>query len=399
MNQAHDEVTLVLAAQGGDKQAFNRLVDRYESMAQRVALHMLGDAESARDLTQESILQAYLSLGKLRREEQFGSWLYGIVLNVCRSYRRSRKVNFLSLEALAGGRAFDALPFTDPVPAPHAVVEMRELHGQVLAAVDALSPRNREATLLFYYEEMSLQEIAMLLGISVAAVKGRLHKSRVQLREALLDMYMPIAGKPIQKGNKETMIRVTVTDVVSHPENDNRVVILTDEAGEHILPIWIGPFEGESIGLTLMQVTTPRPLTYEFMAKLLEAIGAQLTEVRIEAIRDNTFYAVAKIRSGDQTQEIDARPSDAIALALRMDTPILVAPAVMDMNSIPIPLAVRHKVQPKGLDALRQLWAERHKALPKSEEEEEDQADLATQRQAAIATEQQRLIDYLFGEE
>ncbi len=399
MNQLDDEVILVLAAQSGDKQAFNRLVDRYEAMAQRIALRIMGDAETARDLAQEAILQAYLSIDKLQHPEQFGSWLYGIVLNVCRSYRRHQKVNFLSLEALVGGLVFDALPFTDPAPALHVVVEMRELHAQVLAAVEALSPRNREATLLFYYEEMSLQEIATLLGISIAAVKGRLHKSRVQLRAALLDVYMPMVTKSTQKGTKDTMIRVTVTDVVIHPENDNRIVILTDEGGEHILPIWIGPFEGESIALSLMEIATPRPHTYAFMARLLEATGTQLEEVRIEAIRDIIFYATAKIRSGDQTQEIDARPSDAIALALRMKAPILVAPAVMDAHGIQIPLAARQKVQPKGLEAMRQLWDdERRKAIPAAPSEE-DKATQATQRQAAIATEQQRLIDYLFGDE
>lgn len=149
MDESTSDEALAALAQQGNKQAFALLVERYEVLARRIAFRMMGDSETARDLAQEAILQAYLSLDKLRNGALFQSWLYGIVLNICRNYRRSQKVNFLSLEALAGGLHFDALPFTGS-PDPHTVAEMQELHAHVLAAVASLSPKNREATLVLY---------------------------------------------------------------------------------------------------------------------------------------------------------------------------------------------------------------------------------------------------------
>jgi RNA polymerase sigma factor (sigma-70 family) len=139
-------------------------------MAQRLALGMIHNENIARELVQEAMLQAYLSLKHLKDDERFRSWFYGIVLNVCRSYLRDQKINFFSWEAVLGGVQSPALYLH---PTVQEITEARELHRLILTAVEALSPKNREATLLFYYEDLSLQEIANLLGISVTAVKGR----------------------------------------------------------------------------------------------------------------------------------------------------------------------------------------------------------------------------------
>ncbi|PSB59350.1 hypothetical protein C7B77_01065 [Chamaesiphon polymorphus CCALA 037] len=91
---------LVLLARQGDKAAFSRLVLRYQPMAQRIARQAIGNEDLAQELVQEAMLQAYLSLAKLNDPTRFKSWLYGIVLNLCRNQLRRRKVIYFSLETM-----------------------------------------------------------------------------------------------------------------------------------------------------------------------------------------------------------------------------------------------------------------------------------------------------------
>ncbi len=334
MMEHRTDAELVMLARAGDKAAFGHLIERYQPMARQVALGMVKREHLAKDLAQEALLQAYLSLNHLRQADRFKSWLYGIVLNVCRSYLRDQKVNFFSWEALQGGVRGEDFQRFDPLPDPQQVFEARELHRLVLEAINALSSKNRTTTLLFYYEQLSLLEIATLLGISISAVKGRLHKSRQQLRDRLLPVYLEFNQT---SERRQLMIQVTIADVVHQqieregaekPENHN-VVVLLDEAGQQALPIWVGPWEGQAIALGLRDVPLMRPLTFTFVAKLLEVAQVEVEEVRVEVLKEDTFYAVVKLRNGDQVEEVDARPSDAIALALRTGSPIYVAATVM----------------------------------------------------------------------
>ncbi|MEO0458552.1 MAG: sigma-70 family RNA polymerase sigma factor [Cyanobacteria bacterium P01_A01_bin.114] len=175
---------LVFLAQQGNKAAFGQLVLRYQPMAQRLATRVMGNPDLAQELVQDALLQAYLSLKNLRDPTRFKNWLYGIVLNVCRSNLRRRKVICLSLETMVGDLVHEV--FDGRSPDPQQVAEQAELRTTLLEAVDNLSDKNRSATLLFYHEQLSLQEVANRLNISVSAVKGRLYKARHQLRAQLL---------------------------------------------------------------------------------------------------------------------------------------------------------------------------------------------------------------------
>ncbi len=228
-------------------------------------------------------------------------------------------------------------------------MEERELHRVVLDAVQSLSPKERVATLLFYYEQLSMQEIATILGISVVAVKGRLFKSRKQLRERLLPLLgdtgnMNGASKTgkriprasIQRGKQ--MVTVSIVAVLDNFANpSNRVVALWDETSNRVLNIWIGATEGRIITMALAQVESPRPMTTHFMVNLLHAANIELEEVRIESLTAEVFYATARFRNGDQIIELDARPSDALALATLLNRPITVAEEVMEKASLPVP--------------------------------------------------------------
>ena len=344
MNERSD-AELVASAASGDKDSFGVLIERHGTMAERVAKGVIRDADVARDLVQEAMLQAYLSLDRLRNPERFQSWLYGIVLNVCRSYIRNQKTAFYSLEAMTGGLRFESLPLTDLEPDPQEVAEAQELHETVLGAVNGLSPKVRAATLLFYYEQLSIQEVAATLGISMAAVKGRLHKARGQLRELLLPVGPERDDRMRQKEGRATMVKVTVADVRRRGVTDDEtgrsfkkhVVLLLDEKGRRVLPIWVGRAEGEAIVAGLKGLDVPRPMTFDFAARLLEAAGAKLEEARIQELKGDTFYAVAKLSIGDTVREIDARPSDVIALAIRIGCPIYVAPEVMEKAGTDVP--------------------------------------------------------------
>jgi bifunctional DNase/RNase len=104
------------------------------------------------------------------------------------------------------------------------------------------------------------------------------------------------------------------------------VVVLKERAGERILPIWVGRFEASALALQLRAVATPRPMTHDLTARLLEVVEARVEKVTVTRLHENTFYATIGVRVGDRSHEVDARPSDALTLALRTNAPIFVVP-------------------------------------------------------------------------
>jgi RNA polymerase sigma factor (sigma-70 family) len=335
-NKADTE--LVALARSGNKDAFSQLIERYQLMAKRIALGMIAREDIARELVQEAILEAYLSLDHLRDNARFKGWFYGIVLNVCRSYLREQKTDTYSLEAMMGGVRCDALALPSAALDPQEVAEQRELHSIVLKAIQDLSPKDRGATLLFYYEQLSLREIAALLGVSVVAVKGRLYRAREQLREQLLLVYPDMTYATSREKGRKSMTKVTVAAVLERPdEKKGHAVVLLDEAGQRVLTMWIGPAEALTIGMGITEVSAPRPMSAHLMVNLLRATDMKLEEVRIETLKDDVFYAVASFRQGDALHELDARPSDAIALAVLMQSPISVAEEILQRAGIALP--------------------------------------------------------------
>src|SRR5580658_9994875 len=114
-------------------------------------------------------------------------------------------------------------------------------------------------------------------------------------------------------------------DLLTH----DPVVILKDMDGSHYLPILIGPFEATAIALALEGAPVPRPLSHDLMRNILESLNANLEQVVIHDIKDSTFFAKLVVRTNGELQEIDARPSDGIALALRVPAPIFVSDKIV----------------------------------------------------------------------
>lgn len=116
--------------------------------------------------------------------------------------------------------------------------------------------------------------------------------------------------------------------------NNAPVVVLKDLEGKRILPIWIGPFEANAIEMELQQVRPPRPMTHDLLKNMLDNLGVQIIKVAICDLHNNTFMATISIEFKGKPIEIDARPSDAIALALRTKTPIFAVEWILKEASL-----------------------------------------------------------------
>lgn len=122
---------------------------------------------------------------------------------------------------------------------------------------------------------------------------------------------------------------MAIKGVVPDPVTNMPVVILREVAGDRILPIWIGIFEGNAIELQREGVQTPRPMTHDLLKTVIEELGGQVERVVVSALKENTFYATLRVVSPRGLLSLDARPSDALALALRAGAPIFVEEKVI----------------------------------------------------------------------
>lgn len=132
------------------------------------------------------------------------------------------------------------------------------------------------------------------------------------------------------------MIEMKVAGIALDAVTRSPIVLLKDSTDRRALPIYIGQDQAKSIISALEGQTPPRPLTHDLMVNMLEVWGMTLERVIIHSLQDNTFYAILSVKQGEAKKDIDARPSDAIAIALRTRTPIWVMEEVVADASIPV---------------------------------------------------------------
>jgi hypothetical protein len=128
----------------------------------------------------------------------------------------------------------------------------------------------------------------------------------------------------------EELIPVSVDKVTFDGESSLFRVALKDEASGKVLPIFVGTFEGNAISIALRKIPTPRPLTHDLMASLVERLEGQVTRIVITDLRENIYYALIYIETAEGEIAVDSRPSDAIALATRLHVPIYVSKRLRD---------------------------------------------------------------------
>src|SRR5690348_1769579 len=124
-------------------------------------------------------------------------------------------------------------------------------------------------------------------------------------------------------------VEMKIRGLMMDPVTNMPIVILKDTASDQVLPIWVGIYEANAIALEMEKVTTPRPMTHDLLKNLLIGLDASVRKVVVNELRDDTFFAIIWLEREGQIVSIDSRPSDALALALRVDCPIFVEDEVL----------------------------------------------------------------------
>lgn len=127
-------------------------------------------------------------------------------------------------------------------------------------------------------------------------------------------------------------VEMTIRGLMMDPVTNTPIVILKDVGGDSVLPIWVGVYEANAIALEIEKVTTPRPMTHDLLKNMLTGFGASVNKVVVTELKEDTFYAVIWAERDGQVISIDSRPSDALALALRVDCPIYVDDEVLKVS-------------------------------------------------------------------
>ena len=125
-------------------------------------------------------------------------------------------------------------------------------------------------------------------------------------------------------------IEMTIKGLMVDPVTNVPIVILRDKDGQKVLPIWVGIFEANAIALQIENISTPRPMTHDLLRNVIQDLKASVQKIVVCDLQENTFYALIYLSLNGDTVAIDARPSDAIALALRTRAPIFVEDTVLD---------------------------------------------------------------------
>ncbi len=154
---------------------------------------------------------------------------------------------------------------------------------------------------------------------------------------------------------REMKIRGLMID----PAANTPIVILKDVNGETLLPIWVGPFEANAIAYEIEKVSPPRPMTHDLLRNLIVQIGGTVRRIVVTELKNNTFYAVIELDVAGQMVVLDARPSDAIALALRADAPIFVNETVLQSSStVPVEKTGTDEVEEASDEEIDFEWPE-----------------------------------------
>ena len=130
------------------------------------------------------------------------------------------------------------------------------------------------------------------------------------------------------------LVEVKIGALIMDPNSNTPIVVLKSTDSETILPIWVGTFEANAIALEIEKIVPQRPMTHDLLRNLIVEIGLKVKRIIINDLRDNTFYALIDLEDDKGNPiNLDARPSDAIALALRLDCPIMVEKRVLDIST------------------------------------------------------------------
>ena len=345
---------LVRLARDGDPVAFRLLVERHQPMARARARRLGANPSDVDDIVQESFLQAFVALDRLRDPDRFASWLAGIVHNVSRVLARRAPVTLLPdwPEPLHPAAA-DGLPSAEDLDRADAL----------RAAVADLPAGQRRAVALHYYADLPPSQIAEPAG----AARASLHKARLRLR-AYLTEHRPDLVPAASRRTHMTAIRVARVErhipagpVPTH--HPSFVVVLADDTGRRELPIWLLADDGLRLSALIepprggheqagaVQAHTEDELT----GTLLRAAGARVTGVDIDELGPEVTAARIALASPAGTRHVTARLAEGLAIAITAGAPVRVADMVMDRLAVPLPGDNQPVPRPEPTSALAAL--------------------------------------------
>jgi RNA polymerase sigma-70 factor (ECF subfamily) len=310
---------LARLARGGDPAAFRLLVERHQPMVRARARQLAPDPGDVDDIVQESFLQAFLALDRLRDPDRFAGWLAGIVFNVCRSLHRRAPVTLLAdwPEPLhptsAGG-----------LPSP----EDLDRGDALRAAVAGLPAGQRRAVTLHYYADVPAGQVAEAPG----AARASLHKARLRLRAYLTE------HRPDLVPSRTHMTTVRVARIERRippglvPDRfPTHVMVLADDAGRRDLPIWLLGRDSHRFADDARSGPSPDELT----DRLLHAAGTRVTAVDVDELGPEVTVARIELATPAGPEHVTTRLLDGLAVAITSGAPIRVADAVMDRMAVP----------------------------------------------------------------
>jgi RNA polymerase sigma factor (sigma-70 family) len=372
------DADLVREARGGSKEAMAELLRRHWDIAVVLAGRVLGSPDLARDAAQEAAVAAMTDLGRLRSPDRFGAWFCGIALNVSRRWRRQLQSEVPGLvpdlALVSAGPALSA-----EIADPALSAEIADTAARVRGAIAALAAGQQDAVRLFYLQGLSHREVAAELGISTGAVKARLHQARAALAPRLVQFTaIPEVRKVTATEEAAEWVEAVVGGVAATSDEDilqrQYVMILLERGGARGLPIWIGPAEAGPLALALESVEMPRPFPYKLAAGLVEAAGSRITEVKITRLLGKLYYACVVVEGPGGTREVDARPSDAVNLAVASGAPIRVNSELLtavrahaDGGDAPSRMMTTADIAAEAHRQQEAAWRRAHSSGPQSE--------------------------------
>lgn len=325
------DAELVRRCRDGDREAFNALIAKYQNHVYALCCHFVGDFAAAQDLAQETFVRVYLDLQGLREVGKFPAWLGKVTTRVCqRALSRRSRLHHEDIDALPESDLIDGA-----AESPAEASVDGETRAVVSTAVGKLPEAQRLAVTMHYTDGLSYAEIAAFLDVPTTTIRNRLHRARLQLKRGLLTM----AEREFERHRlpekfaDEALHEAKVVDIIwsEGPEGDRFPVLALapTDSPDMRLPIWVGFPEAISIHMAMTEQRSPRPMTHDLLVRVLDAANARLLKVVVSDIQDGVYMGTLLVEFGEDVKEIDCRPSDAIALAVRADLPIMIAKKVV----------------------------------------------------------------------
>jgi RNA polymerase sigma-70 factor, ECF subfamily len=327
---------LVRLARDGDQAAFRLLVERHQPMVRARIRSMCANPSDVDDIMQESFLQAFIALDRLRDPDRFAGWVAGIAANLCRGLRRRDQLTLLPdwPEPLHPA-ATDGLPSAEDLDRADAL----------RAAMAGLPAGQRRAVALHYYADMPAGQI----GAAAGAARVSLHKARRRLRGYLAEHrpdLVPVASR------RPPMTTVRIACAKRQPFRFRpthrlvHAVVLADNPGDRELPVWLPRSDGFRIerllGQGRQEADAPLAGTEdELIGRLLRATGTTVTGVDIDELGPGVTAARIGLTGPARARQVTARLTDGLALAITTGAPIRVADAVMNRLAVPAGASAR----------------------------------------------------------